>query len=113
MLQGVGISGANPEYVMNTYGHIRELGLKDAALAELVAALRERRIRGAALDVYDREPLPEGHPLYGLDNVLLSPHCADRVEGWLETAMTVFLENHARFLAGDTLRNIVDKQAGY
>lgn len=39
VLQGVGISGANPEYVMNTYGHIRELGLKDAALARLVAAL--------------------------------------------------------------------------
>lgn len=81
--------------------------------AELVAALREGRIRGAALDVYDREPLPEGHPLYGLDNVLLSPHCADRVEGWLETAMTVFLDNHARFLAGEPLRNVVDKQAGY
>jgi len=37
----------------------------------------------------------------------------DRVEGWLETAMTVFLENHARFIAGEPLVNVVDKQAGY
>jgi phosphoglycerate dehydrogenase-like enzyme len=81
--------------------------------AELVAALRAGRIRGAALDVYTTEPLPAGHPLYGLDNVLLSPHCADRVEGWLEHAMSVFLDNHARFVAGEALRNIVDKKAGY
>lgn len=81
--------------------------------SELVAALAGGRIRGAALDVFDTEPLPAGHALYGLDNVLLSPHCADRVEGWLETAMTVFLENHARFIAGEPLVNVVDKQAGY
>ena len=81
--------------------------------SELVAALQSRRIRGAVLDVFDVEPLPQGHPLYALDNVLMSAHCADRVEGWLETAMTVFLDNHARFLAGETLLNIVDKQAGY
>lgn len=81
--------------------------------SELVAALQSRRIRGAVLDVFDVEPLPQGHPLYALDNVLMSAHCADRVEGWLETAMTVFLDNHARFLAGEPLLNIVDKQAGY
>ena len=78
-----------------------------------MAALQSRRIRGAVLDVFDVEPLPQGHPLYALDNVLMSAHCADRVEGWLETAMTVFLDNHARFLAGEPLLNIVDKQAGY
>jgi phosphoglycerate dehydrogenase-like enzyme len=42
-----------------------------------VRALSERRIRGAALDVFDQEPLPQGHPCYRLENVLLSPHCAD------------------------------------
>lgn len=81
--------------------------------SELIAALTSGRIRGAALDVYDTEPLPDAHPLYGLDNVLLSPHCADRVEGWLDTAMTVFIENHARFVAGQPLVNLVDKVAGY
>lgn len=44
----------------------------------LNAALQEKRIRGAALDVFETEPLPEDSPLYELDNCLLSPHCADR-----------------------------------
>ena len=43
-----------------------------------LAALQEKRIKGAALDVTEVEPLPEDSPLYELDNVLLSPHCADR-----------------------------------
>ena len=81
--------------------------------SELIAALQSGRIRGAALDVFDTEPLPAGHPLYSLDNVLMSPHCADRVEGWLDTAMGVFLENFDHFVAGRPLVNVVDKQAGY
>ena len=63
--------------------------------------------------MFDTEPLPAGHPLYSLDNVLMSPHCADRVEGWLDTAMSVFLENYDHFVAGRPLVNVVDKQAGY
>jgi phosphoglycerate dehydrogenase-like enzyme len=81
--------------------------------SELVAALQSGRIRGAALDVFDTEPLPAGHPLYTLDNVLMSPHCADRVEGCLDTAMSVFLENYDHYVAGRPLVNVVDKQAGY
>lgn len=81
--------------------------------SELIAALQSGRIRGAALDVFDTEPLPAGHPLYSLDNVLMSPHCADRVEGWLDMAMSVFLENYDHFVAGRALVNVVDKQAGY
>jgi phosphoglycerate dehydrogenase-like enzyme len=81
--------------------------------AELIRALQTNRIRGAALDVFDVEPLPAGHPFYALENVLLSPHCADRVPGWLEIAMEVFLDNFARFEKGEPLRNVVDKQAGY
>ena len=81
--------------------------------SELVKALQTGAIRGAALDVFDTEPLPAGHPLYALDNVLMSPHCADRVAGWLETAMGVFVDNFDRFLAGRDLVNVVDKQAGY
>jgi len=79
----------------------------------LIKALQERRIRGAALDVFDVEPLPAGHPFYGLDNVLLSPHSADHVVGWADSAMNQFIENFQRFRDGEPLVNIVDKKAGY
>ena len=46
------------------------------------AALQDKRIKGAALDVFETEPLPEDSPLYELDNCLLSPHCADRTARW-------------------------------
>jgi len=68
--------------------------------AALVRALEENWIRGAALDVFDEEPLPVGHPLYALENVLLSPHCADHTPDWKERAMRLFLENFERFRNG-------------
>jgi phosphoglycerate dehydrogenase-like enzyme len=79
----------------------------------LVSALEQRRIRGAALDVFDEEPLPEGHPFYRLDNVLLSPHCADHTAGWTELAANLFVQNYKRFVSGEPLLNIVDKRSGY
>ncbi|MEK7408280.1 MAG: D-2-hydroxyacid dehydrogenase [Acidobacteriota bacterium] len=81
--------------------------------AALARALKENRVRGAALDVFDTEPLPPGHPFYKLDNVLLSPHCADHFPGWMERAMELFLENFERFRLGEPLRNLVDKRQGY
>jgi phosphoglycerate dehydrogenase-like enzyme len=79
----------------------------------LVQALAENRIRGAALDVFETEPLPAGHPFYRLENVLLSPHCADHTPGWIEQAMQAFLDNFDRFHRGLPLQNIVDKHSGY
>ena len=79
----------------------------------LIEALLENRIRGAAVDVFEQEPLPPGHPFYSLENVLLSPHCADHTPGWLDNAMRFFLAQLARFSHGETLRNIVDKASGY
>ena len=79
----------------------------------LVRALEERRIRGAALDVFEAEPLPPSHPLWRLDNVLLSPHTADRTATWREEAMQLFLDNLRRFQRGEGLRNLVDKRRGY
>ena len=81
--------------------------------AALVKALQEGWIRGAALDVFDVEPLPEGHAFYGLENVLLSPHCADHTPTWTEEAMEFFLQNFKRFHAGQPLLNIADKRNGY
>jgi phosphoglycerate dehydrogenase-like enzyme len=79
----------------------------------LIAALEQRRIRGAALDVFDREPLPEAHPYWRLDNVLLSPHSADHTLGWEQLAMQIFVENFDRFRNGQPLTNVVNKKAGY
>ncbi|HUK65859.1 MAG TPA: D-2-hydroxyacid dehydrogenase [Anaeromyxobacteraceae bacterium] len=81
--------------------------------AALLGALEAGRIRGAALDVVDVEPLPKGHPFYRLRNVLLSPHTADRVAGFFELPVACFLENLRRFRAGEPLLNVVDKEAGY
>jgi phosphoglycerate dehydrogenase-like enzyme len=79
----------------------------------LVKALQENRIRGAALDVFQCEPLPPGHPFYSLKNLLLSPHAADHTTNWLERAMRRFVENFTRFLREEPLEALVDKHAGY
>jgi phosphoglycerate dehydrogenase-like enzyme len=79
----------------------------------MVAALANGRIRGAALDVFDHEPLPAGHPFYELENVLLSPHCADHTPDWLDNAMRFFIEQYERFRKGEPLLNVVDKKLGY
>jgi len=81
--------------------------------AAMVRALSARRIRGAALDVFDQEPLAEGHPFYQLDNLLLSPHCADHTPDWLERAMQFFIDQFERFRKGEPLLNVVDKRRGY
>jgi len=79
----------------------------------LIAALEAGKIRGAALDVFDVEPLPPGHAFYKLPNVLLSPHSADHTPGWRDSAFQFFLDNFARFVKGEPLENVVDKHAGY
>lgn len=81
--------------------------------AALVDALRERRIRGAALDVFDVEPLPAESPLWQLDNVLISPHTADHTADAHWRAMSFFIENLRRFRAGESLENVVDKNEQY
>ena len=72
--------------------------------AALIHALESGKIRGAALDVFTVEPLPAGHPFYRMTNVLVSPHTADRVEGFLGPPVDAFLENLERFLKGEPLR---------
>lgn len=81
--------------------------------AALIDALKSGKIRGAALDVFDKEPLPEGHPFWAMENVLISPHCADHTSTWTDEALQFFLENLNRFQTGQPLLNIVDKHSGY
>jgi phosphoglycerate dehydrogenase-like enzyme len=81
--------------------------------AAMIRALAAKRIKGAALDVFDTEPLPEGHPFYQMENVLLSPHCADHTPSWLDDAMRFFLNNFERYRKREPLLNVVEKQLGY
>lgn len=79
----------------------------------MLEALQSKRIRGAALDVFTTEPLPAGHPFYSMENVLLSPHCADNTQDWLDQAMLFFYKNLEHYTRGEPLENLVDKHAGY
>jgi len=79
----------------------------------MIQSLTSRRIKGAGLDVFEHEPLPPGSPLFSLENVLLSPHCADHTADWHQQAMRFFLEQYSRFEKGETLQNIVNKRLGY
>ena len=81
--------------------------------AALLRALTANRIKGAGLDVFEHEPLPAGHLLFKLDNVLLSPHCADHTADWQDLAMRFFLKQYGRFEKGEPLKNIVNKRLGY
>jgi phosphoglycerate dehydrogenase-like enzyme len=88
----------------------RGASVDDAALAR---ALRERWIAGAAIDVFAQEPPPAGHPLYGLDNVILSPHVSGFLPSYDEKCSVLFALNLRRHLAGEPLLNLVDRARGY
>jgi phosphoglycerate dehydrogenase-like enzyme len=79
----------------------------------LVSALRSRSIGGAALDVTDPEPLPEGHPLWELDNAVITPHVANTWEMALPELRALVRRNVARFMAGEELEGLVDPALGY
>jgi phosphoglycerate dehydrogenase-like enzyme len=81
--------------------------------AALVRALEGGQIRGAGLDVFEQEPIPPGDPMYKLENVLLSPHCADHTKDWLDQAMRFFLLQYDRYSNGKPLENVVEKHLGY
>jgi len=81
----------------------------------LIRALQQKRVAGAALDVFEEEPLAPDSPLWDMENVLISPHCTDRTRDpdWLDLSAQCFVENFGRFVKGQPLMNIVDKKAGY
>ena len=81
--------------------------------AALARARHERRIAGAAVDVFAQEPPPDGHPLYACDNVILSPHVSGFIESYDDRCTDLFAENLHRFLAHRPLLNLVDRAKGY
>ncbi len=79
-------------------------------LKDLTEALEKGKIAGAALDVYEIEPLPDEHPLWGFENVILTPHVAGHSPEIATRHLEVMLDNVSRFVRGEALRNVVDKQ---
>ncbi len=79
-------------------------------LADLTAALQAGEIGGAGLDVFETEPLPKGHPLWNMENVIITPHCAAASPRVPERHLATLLENLRRFVAGQSLLNVVDKR---
>ncbi len=81
--------------------------------AALIRALREGWIAGAALDVFEREPLPSDSPLYDFENVIITPHVSGASPRYMDRAVPLFCENLRRYLRGEPLLNLVDKARGY
>jgi phosphoglycerate dehydrogenase-like enzyme len=81
--------------------------------AALVRALERGRLRGAALDVFEHEPLDPASPLWHRPDVLITPHVSGFHAGYWPQATQLFADNLRRFVAGQPLTNLVDKQAGY
>jgi phosphoglycerate dehydrogenase-like enzyme len=80
------------------------------SLDDLVVSLEAEEIAGAALDVFEVEPLPAGHPLWKMENVIITPHMAAASVRIAGRHLEVLLENVARFARGEELRNVVSKE---
>lgn len=84
--------------------------IDEAALAEV---LRDRRIGGAAIDVFEKEPLSSDSPFWDLDNILITPHSAGLTEKLWQRHYDLFQRNLRRYFEGEPLLGVVDKQKGY
>ncbi len=80
---------------------------------ELIEALQAGIIAGAGLDVFEKEPLPASSPLWELENVILTPHSAGIFQRLDQNSFDFFLKQLQRYVSGEKLKNIVDKQRGY
>lgn len=81
--------------------------------SDLVKALQTGAIAGAMLDVFEREPLPQESPLWGMQNVIVTPHAAGNATDYSDWVISLFLENIERFLNDQVMKNLVDLRQGY
>ena len=79
----------------------------------LTRALRSGPMAGAALDVFETEPLPPDSPFWDMENVIVTPHCSSVYDGWYSRTAEMFAENLTRYRNGEPLRNVVDPSRGY
>jgi phosphoglycerate dehydrogenase-like enzyme len=109
-----GLIGARELAAMKPTAYFINVGRGDTVdEAALAAALRAGSLAGAAVDVFAQEPPPAGHPLYALDNVVLSPHVSGFLPTYDDKCVGLFAENLRRYLAGEALLNLVDRDRGY
>ncbi len=80
---------------------------------DLIAALESGKLAGAGMDLVDPDPLPKGHPLWSIPNVVITPHTAGFSELKSERAWIVMRENMRRFVAGEKMYSVVDVKRGY
>ena len=81
--------------------------------AALLESLEEGHLRGAALDVFETEPLPSDDPLWNFSNVIITPHCSSVYDGWERRSVEMFCDNVERWQRGEKRHNIVDPCRGY
>lgn len=95
-------------------GHARVINVGRGPVIDegaLIDALRSGRVAGAALDVFDEEPLPAEHPYWDMSQVVVSPHQSGDFEGWEEAFSGVFVDNYRRWRKGAPMENVVDKDS--
>lgn len=106
--------GAPELHLMKPTAYIINIGRGNIIDEEaLVQSLKEHWIAGAGLDVFNREPLPQDSPLWNLPNVIFTPHISGSMEDYQLQATGIFVENLKRYLDGQRLRRVVNKQIGY
>jgi phosphoglycerate dehydrogenase-like enzyme len=109
-----GMIGESELRAMKPTAHIVSIGRGGTIDEEaLIRALQEGWIAGAGLDVFAVEPLPASSPLWGIENVIVTAHYAGLTPHYEERAMAIFVDNLRRYVAGEPLLNVVDKQLGY
>jgi len=109
-----GMVGAAELHKMKPTAHLINIG-RGAIIDEaaLIDALKNGVIAGAGLDVFEKEPLPPDSELWDMENVIISPHIGGAAPESRTLSFEIFLDNFRKFVAGEPLRNVVDKYRGY
>jgi phosphoglycerate dehydrogenase-like enzyme len=109
-----GLFDASVFRAMKPTAHFVNIGRGPSVVeADLLEALGSGRIDGASLDVFETEPLPADSPLWEAPGLVVSAHMSGDVVGWRDTLARQFVDNAERWLAGEQLHNVVDKELGY
>ncbi|MCR4426748.1 MAG: D-2-hydroxyacid dehydrogenase [Firmicutes bacterium] len=112
--QTAGLIGLSEFRAMKPTAYLINVSRGSVVVEEaLIRAVREGLIAGAALDVFEQEPLPPDSPFYDLPNVIVSPHVAGLFSEFTARMADLFVENLRRFLAGEPMYNVVDPERGY